>query len=178
MRIYVDLDNTLVASDIDPYTGDVKKIYPRPGAYEFLSHLAPYGPIKILTKAMRSHLERALRKLGPAAAKLVKGAITREDMRPVEDRLEAILTAPISDESKQVLIHEIEPIYPKGVIFDNEPPYTDGYLLKTAVVGVSFDEWVEVEPFDVDVPDMGGLEQAFSKFLERYPGFSLKGVYA
>lgn len=173
----MDLDQTLVTSEIDPYTGEVKRIYPRPGVHEFLSHLAPYGPVFILTKASRPHLERALRKLGPSA-RLVKGSVTREDMEPVEERLEAILTAPISDASKRVLLRQVEPIFPKGIIFDNEPPYTDGYLLKTSAVGVGYDEWIQVEPFDLEVPDLGGLERAFSKFISMRPGFSLKGAHA
>lgn len=176
-RIYVDLDQTLITSDIDQWTGEVKRIYPRVGVQEFLEHLAPFGQIWILTKATRPHLERAMRKLGPDVAKLVSGAITREDMEPVEDKVEAILTAPISSASKRALMLQVKPIFPRGVIFDNEPAGDQSYILKTTVVGAGPSEWIEVEPFDIGVPDLGGLERAFSKFLQRRRlGFSMKGA--
>ena len=177
MRIYVDLDDTLVTSEIDPDTGFARRIFPRPGVFEFLSNLRTHGPIRILTRAERSHADRAIRKLGPAAG-FVKEMITREDLEPVEDRVEAILEAPISTESKNVLMKEVGAILPKGVIFDNEDPYTDAYFVKTKAVGVGLGEWIQVEQFSLDLPDLGGLERAYAGFLERLPHLSMKGVHA
>lgn len=177
MRIYVDLDDTLVTSEIDPQTGFATRIHPRPGAYEFLEHLSEFGPVRILTRAQRGHANLALSKLGEAAG-FITETITRDQMGPVEDQLEAIFSAPISEESKRVLVRKVKPIFPKGVIFDNDEPWSDGYLLKTKSTGAGFDEWIQVEPFDLETPDLGGLEKAFSKFLERRPGLSLGRVHA
>jgi hypothetical protein len=177
VRIYVDLDDTLVTSEIDPYTGAVRRIFPRPDAHEFLANLSRHGSIRILTRAGSVHAERAVRKLG-TAAKFVKGVITREDMAAVEDKIEAILTAPISDESKNVLLSKVKPLYPKGVIFDNDEAWSDTFLLKTTAVGVGFDEWIKVDPFDLDVQDLGKLEKAYLDFLSRLDMLTLKGIHA
>jgi len=179
MRIYVDLDETLIANDVDPWSGIVRRIYARPGAHEFLSHLQSYGQVWLLTRAEMGHVDRALQKLGDAA-ELLKGIISREDLTTIYDQVEAILEAPISDTSKLGLLSRVKPLFPRGIIFDNDEPYSDSYWIKTKAVGVGFDQWIEVDPFTVEGPDLGGLERAFSKFLSCCAGrpMQLSGVHA
>ena len=58
--IYVDLDATLIDSDVDE-RGNVIRIHARPGADQFLGNLSKHGDLFLLTHAMRPHVKNAFR---------------------------------------------------------------------------------------------------------------------
>lgn len=172
MRIYTDLDETLIGNVVGP-DGNVLKIYPRPGAGWFLRSLANHGDVWMLTAAERGHAERALRKLGPEA-KYLKGVLSREDMKPVEEQIAVVLETPgLSDEVRLELWDEIKPIAPPGIMFDDFPVGSSMYALKSKSLGIDEDQWVQVEPYRVGVPDRHGLKRAYSEFLARFGGQEL-----
>lgn len=172
MRIYVDLDDTLVTSEFD-LLGNVVKIYPRPGAERFLSSLSSHGPVTLLTRAGKSHVVKALGRLGPAATSYIKRVLDQASLQPIEDRLETILMAPISDKAKFTAIANIKPIFPPGIVFDDQRIESESYVIKTKAVGIGAENWIEVDPFDLEVPDMDGLKRAYFEFLKREADSSL-----
>ncbi len=115
--IYVDLDDTLIHPTKD-------RIHPRPGAAEFLRQLAGHGKVYILSHALRSHVEAALPALG-GGAEYISGIFTREDLQPVIDQLN--LLSPTY----------IQPLFPPGVIFDDQPVGSPYHLIKSTAPGGS-----------------------------------------
>lgn len=176
-KIYVDLDDTLVTSEIDPWRGTVRRIYPRRDAADFLNSLSLYGPVTILTRAEVGHAEDALRKLGDAES-LVHDVVTLEDLQPVEDQVQAIMEAPISNTRKLALLGRIRPILPRGWIFDDQPVASDSYYVKSKATGSYEYDWIRVEPFTLDHPDARGLRKAFLAFEERLKQPALGRMHA
>lgn len=166
MKIYVDLDDTLVTSELD-FEGDVKKIYPRPGAERFLASVSSHGPVTLLTRADKTHVVRALGRLGPAATSYIKKVLDRRSLEPIEEKLEMIWKAPISDKAKFSSVANIKPLFPPGIAFDDQLIGSESYIIKTKAVGIGAENWIEVEPFTLEVPDLDGLKRAYFEFLRR-----------
>lgn len=168
MRIYVDLDHTLVNPVVDeefPY--EVVDIIPRPGAYEFLTRLRKHGEPWLLTASERRHAARALEVLGPAAERFA-GVLSREDLWPVEAQIHVVESAVVEDHERAALWKLIEPVAPPGPVFDDFPVGSPMYLLKSYAVGIGPERWIQVEPFVEGFPDRGGLAKAYNEFIRRF----------
>jgi NLI interacting factor-like phosphatase len=168
MRIYLDLDETLIGNVTDP-SGNVIEIYPRPGAPWFIRTMSQHGDLWLLTAAAREHAKRALRKLGPEARRF-KGIITREDLEPVEKQIDVVLGSPeISDDVRMELWDQIKPIAPPGVMFDDFPVGPNKmYAMKSRAIGINDDHWIQVDGYYPGLPDQQGLKRAYSEFLSRF----------
>jgi len=168
MRIYIDLDNTLV-NPVTDILGSVLAILPRPGAEEFLSKLSRDGDIWLLTAATRGHANNALDVLAPVSRKF-RGIISIEDMEPVKEQLDVILNDQALTVDDQVhLWNQIRPLFPPGVMFDDYPVGSWMYLLKAASLGIPPDKWIQVEHFGNGKADNGGLKKAYAEFRKRFP---------
>jgi hypothetical protein len=168
MRIWTDLDNTLV-NPVTDEAGYVTAILPRPGVQEFLTKLGNDGQLWMLTSATREHAERAMSILHPAS-KVFRGIVSREDMEPVEEQLSVVLYEPgLSPDERLSLWSDIRPIAPPGPVFDNFPVDSSVFYLKAAAVGIGPDEWIHVEHFGDGRMDRGGLKKAYLDFRKRYP---------
>jgi len=149
-NLYVDLDSTL----IHPVGAEGDRIYVkvRPGIEWFFRSLAQVGKVNILTHGVREHAHRALPLL---PAKYINLVVAREDMQPVANALEYKQTP--------------RPILPPGPIFDDYPWGSWLANLKSAAVGIREPRyWIQVERFDFDAPDRGGLKKAFGEFIRRF----------
>lgn len=167
MRIYTDLDETLIANVLDSKRNVVDMI-PRPGVQWFLRTLAQHGDLWLITAANAEHARLALKKLGKDA-RLFKGIITRENMRPVEEQIEVVLETPgLTEEQRATLWEEIQPIAPPGVIFDDFPVGSSIWAMKSKAVGINEDKWINVEPYFPGSPDNQGLKRAYSEFVARF----------
>jgi NLI interacting factor-like phosphatase len=171
MRIYLDLDETLIGNTLDR-EGNSIAIHPRPGAPWFIRTMAQHGDLWLLTAAAEEHAKRGLRKLGPEARRF-KGAITREDLEPVEKQVDIVLTPGVSDEVRMELWNKIKPIAPPGIVFDDFPVGSKMYATKSRAVGINDDRWIQVEAFQPGIPDHQGLKRAYSEFLGRFHGQQL-----
>lgn len=147
--IYVDLDQTLIHPTKD-------RIHPRPGAAEFLQQLAGHGEVYILSHALRSHVDTALPALG-FGADYISGILTREDLQPVIDQLDHLRT-------------DIQPIFPPGVIFDDQPIGSPYHLIKSTALGISDDLWIQVPAYNRVNPNDTALKAAYKKFKHRFVG--------
>lgn len=174
MRLYSDLDNTLIWNVTDQ-EGNVTAMLPRPGVGSFLEKLSRDGELWMLTAADPSHAERAMSVLHPYS-KLFKGVLTRRDMEPVWEQLDIIFNDPLLDlETRWHLWGEVKPIAPRGVMFDDYPVGSGMFALKAASIGIGPDEWIEVEHFGEDKPDRGGLRKAYAEFRRRFPTMMMSG---
>lgn len=168
MRLYLDLDNTLV-NPITDLKGNVTGIIPRPGAEEFITKLSRDGDLYLLTAAQRKHADKALSLLWPAS-RLFKGIYSIEDMGPVVEQLEVIAEDPDLTPDEQIrLWSDIKPLFPPGVMFDDYAVGSWMYLLKAASIGIGPDRWIEVEHFGNGAPDQDGLRKAYKDFRKRFP---------
>lgn len=169
MRIYTDLDETLVGNVHGP-DQQVIDIIPRPGVQWFLRTLSNHGDLWLITAANSAHAKQALRKLG-REAKLFKGIITREDMKPIEEQLEVVLETPgLTEEQRLTLWKEIKPIERPGIIFDDFPVGSSLYAMKSKAIGIDEDKWIVVDPYFPGSPDHQGLKRAYSEFVARFGG--------
>lgn len=169
MRIYIDLDETLIANVTNP-AGEVIKIIPRPGVAWFLRTLSQHGELWLLTAAHSSHAKRALRKLGREAG-LFKGMITREMLEPIEEQIAVVLETPgLTDEQRLDLWDMIQPIARPGIMFDDFPVGSSMWALKSKAIGIGNDEdkWIQVEPSLYGRADRQGLKRAYSEFVSRF----------
>ena len=174
MRLYVDLDGTLIRNVVAP-NGNVVEMIPRPGVESFLQKLSKDGDLWMLTAADPSHAERAMKVLYPSS-KLFKGVLTRRDMEPVREQLEVIFDEPLlNEETRWHLWGEVKPIAPPGIMFDDYPVGSGMFALKAASIGIGPDEWVEVEQFDENKPDRRGLKKAYMEFRNRFPNLMMSG---
>jgi NLI interacting factor-like phosphatase len=172
MRIYLDLDETLIGNVVDP-AGNVLEIYPRPGARWFIRTMANHGDVWMLTAAAQEHAKRALRKLSPES-RLFRGVISREDLEPIEKQIDIVLGTPgLSEEDRLELWEQIKPIAPPGVIFDDFPVGSKMYAMKSKAVGIDDSRWIQVDPYVPGIPDHQGLKRAYSEFLQRFHGQDL-----
>lgn len=167
MRIYVDLDETLVANVVNE-EGDVLNIIPRPGVQWFLRMLSLHGDLWLLTAANELHARRALYVLGPEA-RLFKGIITREMMKPVEDHIDLIMTSEgLTDEQRHELLNLVQPIEKPGIMFDDFPVGSALWEMKSRSIGIDESKWIQVEPFHYLKPERQGLKRAYSEFIARF----------
>lgn len=167
--IYVDLDQTLIDSDVDA-RGNVTKIYARPGAGRFLEKISRHGDLFLLTHAMRDHVKNAFRVLGKPS-KLFLDVISREDTAPIIEQIQIILKDPrLTAEECGMLYQEIIPIAPRGYIFDDQPVGSELYLIKTAAVGARPKDWIQVAAFEHGTTSGKALEQAYQEYLRRAMG--------
>lgn len=168
MRIYTDLDNVLINPVLDPITGAVVEIIPRPDVEWFLEMLARQGELWLLTAAQDYHAESALAIIGPASENIT-GIISAQDLYPVSRQVEMIFDAQgLSDEDRAQLANEIPPIMPPGVIFDDYPVGSGMFWMKSSAVGIGPERWIQVEAFSDESPDRGGLRKAFEEFEARF----------
>lgn len=168
MRIYLDLDETLIGNTLDE-EGNSIQIHPRPGAPWFIRTMSQHGDLWLLTAAAREHAKRALRKLGPET-KRFKGIITREDLKPVEEQVDVLDTPGISDEVRMELWDQIKPIAKPGIMFDDFPVGSKMYAVKSRAIGIDEDRWIQVEGYYPGFPDHQGLKRAYSEFVSRFGG--------
>lgn len=166
MRIYLDLDESLIGNTLGP-EGNSIQIHPRPGASWFIRTMAQHGDLWLLTMAAEEHARRALRKLGPEA-KRFKGMITREDLQPIEDQVDVVLDPSISEEVRRELWDQIKPIAPPGIMFDDFPVGSKMYAVKSKAIGIDPDRWIQVEGYYPGFPDHQGLKRAYSEFVSRF----------
>ncbi len=160
--IYVDLDETLIYSDDTA-------IYPRPGAAEFLRRLAGHGDVYILSHATLRHVQRALPYLG-RGSEYLSGIFTREDLQPVIDQLDFLASTTLPKADLERLRASIKPLFPAGVIFDDQPVGSDPYLIKSTALGIGGDMWIQV-PADTRVnQNDDALKKAYKKFHRRFVG--------
>lgn len=162
MRIYIDLDETLIAN------GFAGEITPRPGVQWFLRTMAQHGDIWLLTKGNMPHVEQAFQKLGKIT-RLFKGVISHETMMPIEEQIEVVVQTPgLTDEQRMDLWDSIPPIAPPGVHFDDYPFNSPIGALKSKTIGIGPEKWIEVEPYNADQVDHQGLKAAYSEFVARF----------
>lgn len=167
--LYVDLDQTLITSDVDEL-GNVIAIYPRPGVGKFLEKLSKHGDLFLLTHAMKPHVKNAFRAVGKPM-KLFQGVISREDMAPIIEQIEYIVGDPrLTVEERGMLYQEILPIMPRGYIFDDQAIGSELYLIKTATVGARPSDWIKVKAFKRGATAGDGLERAYQEYLRRTVG--------
>lgn len=167
--IYVDLDATLIDSDVDEL-GNVTHIEARPGAAQFLQKLSKHGDLFLLTHAMRSHVKNAFRAIGKSS-RLFTDVISREDMEPVIEMIDFILgDERLTMDEKGMLYQEIEPMAPRGYVFDDQPVGSELYLYKTATVGARPSDWIQVKPFKRGRTGGQELERAYQEYLRRSGG--------
>lgn len=167
--IYVDLDSTLIDSDVDAQ-GNVVKIHARPGAGRFLEKLSRHGDLFLLTHAMRDHVKNAFRVLGKPA-KLFLDVISREDMAPIIEQVDYLLKDPrLTPAECGMLYQEIAPIAPRGYIFDDQEVGSYLYLIKTAAVGARPKEWIQVKAFKHGTTSGHALENAYEDYRGRAMG--------
>jgi len=166
MRIYVDLDETLIANVVRH--GEVVDILPRPGVSWFLRTLSQHGELWLLTAAHSSHAKRALKKIGPDA-KRFKGIITREDMEPVEEQIAVVLETPgLTDEQRIALWEQIKPIAKPGIMFDDFPVGSSLWAVKSKSIGIDENKWIQVDAYLPGKMDRQGLKNAYSEFVARF----------
>lgn len=167
--IYVDLDSTLIDSDVDD-AGDVIKIHPRPGVGRFLEKLSRHGDLFLLTHAMRPHVKNAFRVVGKPM-KLFRGVISREDMEPIIEQIEYLVRDPrLTMEERGMLYQEIQPLMPRGYVFDDQPVGSELYLIKSAAVGARPGDWIQVKAFKRGATSGHELERAYQEYLRRASG--------
>lgn len=167
--IYVDLDATLIDSDTDSQ-GNVIAIYPRPGVDRFLEKISRHGDLFLLTHAMQSHVKNAFRAIGKPA-RLFQGVISREDLAPIIEQVDYLTGDPrLTVEDRGMLYQEIQPIMPRGYIFDDQPVGSDLYLIKTASVGARPNDWIKVKPFKHERTGGQELDRAYQEYLRRSGG--------
>ncbi len=160
--LYVDLDATLIHSDDTA-------IYPRPGAAEFLCRLAGHGDVYILSHATLPHVHRALPYLG-RGSEYLSGLFSREDLQPVIDQLDSLTSTTLPKADLKRLRASIPPLFPAGVIFDDQPVGSDPYFMKSTALGIGGDLWIQVPAYTrVNLND-NALEQAYKKFYRRFVG--------
>ena len=107
--LYVDLDATLIDSDVDEL-GNVTHIEARPGAAQFLQKLSKHGDLFLLTHAMEPHVKNAFRVIGKPS-RLFTDVISREDMAPIIEMIDFIIQDErLTMEEKGMLYQEIEPL--------------------------------------------------------------------
>lgn len=166
MRIYVDLDETLIANVISG--GEVVDVIPRPGMQWFLKTLSMHGDLWLLTKGNMPHVEQAFEKMGKAP-RLFKGIISHETMLPIEEQIEVVVETPgLTDAERQELWDSIPPIAPPGIHFDDYPINSPIGALKSKTIGIGPDKWIEVEPYLPGQLDHQGLKAAYSEFVARF----------
>jgi len=167
--IYIDLDNTLIDSEVDE-RGNVIVIYPRPGVSRFLEKISKRGDLFLLTHALKPHVNNAFRAVGKPM-KLFQGVISREDMAPIIEQIEYIVGDPrLTMEERGMLYQEIQPIMPRGYIFDDQPVGSELYLVKTATVGARPSDWIKVKAFKQGATAGDELERAYQEYLRRAAG--------
>ena len=167
--IYVDLDATLIDSDVDE-RGNVIRIHARPGADQFLGNLSRHGDLFLLTHAMRPHVKNAFRVIGKPS-RLFVDVISREDMAPIIEMIDFLIKDErLTPEEKGLLYNEIQPIAPRGYIFDDQPVGSDLYLYKTTSVGARESDWIQVRPFRRGRTGGRELDRAYQEYLRRAGG--------
>lgn len=166
MRIYTDLDETLIANVTGG--GEVVDIIPRPGMQWFLKTLAQHGDLWLLTKGNMPHVKQAFRKMGKVT-RLFKGVISYETMLPIEEQIEVVVQTPgLTYEQRLELWESIPPIAPPGVHFDDYSFDSPIGALKSKTIGIGPDKWIEVDPYLPGQADRQGLKAAYSEFVGRF----------
>lgn len=166
MKIYVDLDETLIGNVVDA-NRNIIKIIPRPDVNWFLRLLASRGELWLLTLGTRDHAEDAMKALG-RSAELFRGMITREDLIPVEDQILVVMETPgLTLIEQEDLWDLIKPIAPPGIMFDDHSIGSGIWLLKSKAIGIDEASWIKVEAFGPNRPDRNGLRKAYAEFSNR-----------
>jgi hypothetical protein len=166
MRIYVDLDETLIANVVR--NGEVVDVIPRPGMQWFIKTLSQHGDLWLLTKGNMAHVQQAFEKMGKAPG-LFKGIISHETMVPIEEQIDVVVRTPgLTDDQRLELWESIPPIAPPGIHFDDYPFESPIGALKSKTIGIGPDQWIEVEPYTPGQLDRQGLKKAYSEFVARF----------
>ena len=76
----------------------------------------------------------------------------------------------LTPEEKGLLYNEIQPIAPRGYIFDDQPVGSDLYLYKTTSVGARESDWIQVRPFRRGRTGGRELDRAYQEYLRRAGG--------
>lgn len=164
--IWVDLDETLIASILDG-NDNVQEIVARPGVEGFLRKLSKHGDLHLLTYATRPHVRDAFKALGPIS-KIFKAVVSRETLWPIIEQVDIISKDPdLTADERGILYDEIQPIYPKGFIFDDQRVGSDLYWIKTLAVGAEEDDWIRVRPFLDYATAKSELDRAYEEYRSR-----------
>jgi hypothetical protein len=167
--IYADLDATLIDSIVDE-RGNVLEIIPRPGVGRFLQKLSRHGDLFLLTHATRPHVKDAFKALGPVSG-LFQDVISREDMAPVIEQVDYLMQDRRLTPGEQAMLYqEIQPIAPRGYVFDDQPIGSELYLIKSATVGARPKDWIQVKPFNRRATAGQELERAYQEYRRRVAG--------
>jgi hypothetical protein len=167
--LFVDLDATLIDSDVDA-RGNVIRITPRPGVAKFLEKLSRHGDLFLLTHATRPHVEEAFQAIG-APAQFFHGVISREDMGPIIEQIDYLMNdRRLTSVERAMLYQEIQPLAPRGYVFDDQPVGSELYLIKSATVGARPKDWIQVKPFNRRATAGQELERAYQEYRRRAAG--------
>jgi len=167
--LWIDLDDTLITSIMDD-DDNIIEIVPRPGVEDFLRKLSRHGDLYLLTYATRPHVRDAFKALGPIS-KIFKAVVSRESLRPIIEQIEIISKDPdLTADERVILYDEIQPIYEKGFIFDDQRVDSDLYWIKTLAVGAEEDDWIRVKPFRDYATAKSELDRAYAEYRRRAAG--------
>ena len=166
MITYVDLDQTLIYAKEDA-SHRVVSITVRPGASTFLYQLAKLGDVVLLTHAMRDHAMRGLEAIGPAA-KVFRAVLSREDLQPIIDQIEAIDSTPgLRDRDRLQLYREIPPIAPPGFMVDDWEVGSWMFWIKATAIGIRRAQWIHVRRYELYQTNGSALKQAYFELLKQ-----------
>lgn len=169
MNLYVDLDETLIGPVRDWREPSVMTGFKlRPGVREFLQELSKHGRITILTAASFDWAREVVPQL--PGMTLVRQVVTREELYPIAEQMAVIEEAPVTEEEREALYREVEPIYPTGYMFDDYPVGSWMWRYKSLAAGIPPKRWIQVSRFTPETPDregLSGLKEAIREFRRR-----------
>jgi hypothetical protein len=171
-RAYIDLDETLLTG-VETVSGLMPRV--RPDAGWFLRMMSTHCDLWLLTRANKAWAEEGLQAIGPTASVFV-GMISREDLLPIQEQIEVIFNAGLSENETDALLREIPPIAPAGVIFDDFQIGSFMYWIKALAVGIGEYQWIQVEEFSKKSPDRGGLHKAYLEFKRKFVHRPIVGI--
>lgn len=163
MRVYVDLDDTLIhavyglgrgkgkRTVIDAGDGELYHSLLRPSAHRFLEELRGDGEVFMLTTATK--------KYAGAHNKAFSLGFSEDEIVAREDYLIQVTMAYSSE-----LITKKERVCPEGWLVDNMPPEEEAARLKRAYLGIGVDRYTQVREFNGKDPEVFNreMDQIFS----------------
>lgn len=167
MRIYVDLDETLITSTLDE-NGFVTGMFVRPWAREFLRKLAKRGSVHLLSMGSKPHVDRAIKLLYPES-EIFESVTTREDLKEIEGVVETLLDPSLERDQAQLIWNMIKPILSKGIMFDDQGYDSFVYAVKSAALGIDESSWIRVKAYERPDPEDDGLRKAYGDLLRLLP---------
>lgn len=163
MRVYVDLDDTLIhavyalgrgrgkRTAVDAGEGEVYHSLLRPSAHRFLEGLRGDGEVFMLTTATK--------KYAAAHNETFRLGFSEGEIVAREDYLIQVTMAYSSE-----LITMKRRVCPEGWLVDNMPPEEEAARLKRAYLGIGVDRYTQVREFNGKDPEVFNreMDQIFS----------------